>query len=298
MAPRPHVPAILLAGPFHHDFGASAGLTPDQLRSKCWRRLFRNVSVHESVALTDQCRLDAVRLAAPTHAVVTGLTAAWLYGIWTPPPGKAVPMHLAGSREDYGMVLSGARMSRLVLDPTDVDEWHGVPMTTPERTCFGLMRASSLTEGVVWGDSFLHAGLLTSQGLMRYAIERPQWPHIRKVREAIALARPGAASQMESRLRMVIVLGGLPEPDWLNEPYYDADGTFRGIPDMRFRQPNFGIEYDGEQHAEAEHRLADLRRENGMLLGDLPLLRYVAKDVYGTPQLIVREVGTMLSRAA
>src|SRR5882757_8106184 len=100
------------------------------------------------------------------------------------------------------------------------------------------------------------------------------------------------------RLRLVIVLGGLPEPDWLNEPYYDADGTFRGIPDMRFRRPSFGIEYDGEQHAEAEHRLADLRRENGMLLGDLPLLRYVAKDVYGTPQLIVREVGTMLSRAA
>jgi len=64
MAPRPHVPDILQAGPFHHDFGASAGLTPDQLRSKCWRRLFRNVSVHESVALTDQCRLDAVRLAA------------------------------------------------------------------------------------------------------------------------------------------------------------------------------------------------------------------------------------------
>jgi hypothetical protein len=298
MAPKPFLPDVLLAGPFHHRFGASAGLTPDQLRSKCWRRLFRNVSVHESVPLTDQVRFDAVRLAAPAHAVVTGLTAAWLYGIWTPRPGDQVPLHLAGSREDYGMVLSGARMSRLVLDPEDVDEWHGVPITTPERTCFGLMRASSLTEGVVWGDAFLHAGLLTSQGLMRYAIERPQWPHIRKVREAITLSRPGSASPMESRLRMVIVLGGLPEPDYLNEPYYAADGTFLGKPDMRFRRPSFGIEYDGEQHAEAEQHVADLRRENGLLLGDLPLLRYTAPDVFHTPHRIVREVGTMLSRAA
>jgi hypothetical protein len=298
MAPRPFVPDVLHTGPFDHKFGASAGLTPDQLRSKCWRRLFRNVSVHESVLLTDQCRFDAVRLAAPTHAVVTGLTAAWLYGVWTPAPGRVVPMHLAGSREDYGMVLAGARMSRLVLDPADVDEWHGVPITTPERTCFGLMRATNLTEAVVWGDSFLHAGLLTSHGLMRYAAERPRWSHIRTVREAIALARPGAASPMESRLRMVIVLAGLTEPDWLNQPYYDAGGIFRGKPDMRWRRPNFGAEYDGEQHAEPEQHLADIRRENGLLVGDLPLLRYTAPDIYRTPHRIVREVGTMLSRAA
>jgi hypothetical protein len=298
MAPKTFVPDALLAGPFHHNWAASAGLTPNQLRSKCWRRLFRNVSVHESVPLTDQVRFDAVRLAAPTHAVVTGLTAAWLYGIWTPPPGRAVPLHLAGSREDYGMVLAGARMSRLSLDGGDVDEWHGVPITTPERTCFGLMRGTSLTEAVVWGDAFLHAGLLTAQGLSRYAIERPQWPYIRTVREAIALSRPGSASPMESRLRMVIVLGGLPEPDELNEPYFDANGVFRGKPDMRWRRPNFGAEYDGEQHAQAEQRVSDLRRENGLLLGDLPLLRYSANDVYGTPWLIVRDVRTMLSRAA
>jgi hypothetical protein len=44
--------------------------------------------------------------------------------------------------------------------------------------------------------------------------------------------------------------------------------------------------------------VSDLRRENGLLLGDLPLLRYSANDVYGTPWLIVRDVRTMLSRAA
>ncbi|HEY2834323.1 MAG TPA: hypothetical protein VGJ14_18005 [Sporichthyaceae bacterium] len=298
MAPTPYVPDVLLTGPFHHDFGAAAGLTPDQLRSKCWRRLFRNVSVHASLPLTDQRRFDAVRLASPAHAIVTGVTAAWLYGVWTPPTGTTIPLHLAGSREKYGMVLAGARTSRLALDPEDIDEWHGIPISTPERTCFGLMAASTFVEAVVWADGFLHARLVTSQGLMRYADERPYWPHVRKVREAVALARPGAASPMESRLRMVIVQGGLPEPDYLNEPYYAADGTLLGIPDMRFRRPNFGIEYDGEQHAEAEHHIADLRRENGMLLGDLPLLRYTARDVFRTPQLIVREVGTMLSRAA
>jgi hypothetical protein len=277
----------------------AVGLTPDHLRSKCWVRLFREVYVHCSVQLTDQMRFDALRLAAPEHAVATGVTAAWLFGVWTPRPGQPVPLHLATAQGTPDFLTSGARTGRLVLDPGDIDTWHGLPVTTPVRTCFGLMRQSSLVEAVVWADAFLHANLIFTGSLVQYADERPHWSHVRKVREAAALARAGAASPMETRLRLVIVFAGLPEPPYLNEPVYDAFGNLIGIPDMQFWVPRrFGIEYDGEQHGEPDHHRADLVRENRLLLGDMPLLRYCAQDVYGRPQRIVREVGTMLALAA
>lgn len=299
MAPRPHTPPELLLGPFHRRDALAAGLTPDQLRSRCWLRPFRSVYLHCSVPLTDAVRLESLRLAAPAHAVVAGLTAAWLYGVWTPRPGDPVPLHLATPAGAGKFTRPGMRNGRMVVDLADVDEWHGVPIVSPERTCFGLMTRSSLTEAVVWADAFLHHGLICGHGLTRYADERPHWPHVRMIRQAAALARAGSASPMESRLRMVIVLAGLPEPPLLNQPLYDADGNLLGFVDMRYVLPRFGMEYDGEQHAEPDHHRADLVRENRLLtLGDLPLLRYCARDVYSTPDKIVREVGTMLGRAA
>jgi very-short-patch-repair endonuclease len=98
---------------------------------------------------------------------------------------------------------------------------------------------------------------------------------------------------------MVLVLGGLPEPPFLNIAVYDEEGNFLGIVDMHYDVPLFGLEYDGSQHAEPEHHIADIVRENSLLtLGGMPLLRYTARDVYGAPQRIVAEVGTMLRRAA
>lgn len=298
MAPRPLTPPELLSAPFLRRDGIAVGLTPDQLRSRCWLRPFRNVYLHRSIPLTDAVRLAALRLAAPPHAVVAGLTAAWLYGVWTPRPGESVPLHLATPAGAGKFTTHGMRDGRMVVDLADVDEWNGIAIVSPERTCFGLMTRSSLTEAVVWADAFLHHGLICAHGLTRYADERPHWPHVRKVRQAAALARAGSASPMESRLRMVVVLAGLPEPPLLNQPVFDADGNLLGIVDMRYVVPWFGMEYDGAQHAEPEHHRSDLVRENGLLtLGNLPLLRYSARDVFTTPEKIVREVGTMLGRA-
>ena len=255
MAPRPFTPPELMTGPFHQRDALAAGLTLRQLRSRCWVRLFRCVYIHASIPLTDAVRFAALRLATPDDAIATGLTAAWLYGVWTPRPGSPVPLHVATPDTRSGLVIAGAQTSRLVVDLGDVDELHGVPITSPERTCFGLMTGSTVTEAVVWADAFLHADLVCTHGSLRYADERPHWPHVRKVRQAAGLARAGSASPMESRLRMVIVLAGLAEPDHLNQPVYGPDGSLLGIPDMNWITPWFGAEYDGSQHAEAEHHI-------------------------------------------
>lgn len=294
MPRRPRTPPHLLTGPFGLETAHAAGLTDKQLRSTCWRRLFRNVYIHESVPLTDALRLQAILLAAPVGTVVTGLTAAWLFGVWTPRPGATVPLELGVRREDRN--TSGARSlaRRIVLDPVDVNEWNGIAVTSPERTCFQLMARSPLVEAVVIADAFRHDGLVTQPGLMRFADERPHWPHVRKARFAVDLSRHEAASPMETRLRMVIVLAGLPEPMVLNGGLYDENGVLLGIPDMLYVCPLFGIEYDGEYHRDADQHDRDNVRENRLLLADVPLLRYGSSDVFRTPQRIEQEVAAML----
>lgn len=298
MPRTPHAPPELLRGPFRLNDALAAGLTRHQLASQCWVRLFRSVYVHRSVELSDAARFDAVRLIAPADAAATGLTAAWLYGLWTPPPGYSVPLDFAVPLGRSAYAAADARSRRLVLDEGDIDELNGVPITNLERTCFGLMARSSPREAVVWADVFLNSGFVLPGGLMRYADERPYWPHVRKVRAALARARVGARSPMETRLRLVVVDGGLREPDWLNKAIFDKDGNFLGEPDIGYDRPHFGLEYDGAYHETADQRRSDNRRENRLLLGNVPLLRYTKHDVYREPDRIVREVGAMLGRGA
>lgn len=298
MAPRPFLPPELLVGPFHRRSALAAGLTAEQLRSKCWVRLFKDVFIHVAIPITDQVRFDAARLALPAHAVATGHTAAWLFGAWTPRPGTPVPIEFGAPRE-RGTHRRGVSTRRIILDEGDIDEWNGIPVTTPERTCFGLMASAGQTESVVWADSFLHAGLVTLPGLHRYTEERPRRPFVAQVRDALRLARPGAASPMETRLRLVVVVyGELPDPPLLNEPVYDARGKFLGKPDIGYLRPDFGLEYDGDYHLDPAQRAADNVRENGLVVANFPLLRYNAHDVYRCPDRIVAEVRAMLRRAA
>jgi hypothetical protein len=291
----------LLGRPFHVREALALGLTRNQLQSRCWVRLFRGVYVHSSVPITDAIRYEAIRLFVPADAAVTGLTAAWLFGVWTPPPGQPVPLEFGLPLRRSAFIVSAGRGRRIVLDDGDTGEFGGFLVTTPERTCFGLMAATTPTEAVVWADAFLQAGLATPNGLRRYADERPHWPQVRKVRTALTRARVGARSPMETRLRLVVVDGGLPEPTWLNKRFYDARGNLLGEVDMGYDHPGvtepwFGMEFDGAYHGTADQRAADDRRENGLLIGGVPLLRYTKDDVYRRPQLIVHEVGAMLRK--
>ncbi len=294
MPRTPLTPPQLLEGPFPRQHAYAAGLTDKQLRSRCWRRLFRNVFIHVAVPLSHDVRLKAILLAAPRGAIVTGLTAAWLFGAWSPRPGAILPLELGVRREDRN--TSGARSltRRIVLDPVDINEWNGVAVTSPERTCFQLMARSSLVEAVVFADAFQHGGLVTQRGLMRFADERPHWPHVRKVRIAVDLSRHEAASPGETRLRMVIVLAGLPEPPILNGGIYGENGDQLGIPDMLYLAPVFGLEYDGAYHLDPDQHARDNIRENRLLIGNVPLLRYGAADVFRTPRRIEQEVAAML----
>jgi hypothetical protein len=106
-------------------------------------------------------RIDALRLAVPVDAVLCGRTAAWMYGVWEPPPGRPLPLEHTRPVTSTGRRLARTSRRRLVLGD-EVEDLGGVRATSPLRTCFELTRDRGLVEAVVAVDAFAAAEVMAS----------------------------------------------------------------------------------------------------------------------------------------
>jgi len=276
MRPPPAVPQALVGRPFTIEQAREAGVPPNQLRGRSWRRVVRGVYVDHTSPVTDELRLTAVGLAIPPDGVLSGLTAAWLHGAWRPPHGMPLPLHVSTPKPRARSHSAPDGSHRNIWWEGDIVEANGLRVTSPMRTAFDLMRQACLVEAVAIADSFAFQELLELPWFFAYVDAHRRWPGVDRCREALQRATSRARSPGESRLRMIAVLGGLPEP-LVNPPYF-RDGELLGYPDLLLRGPHerwAGVEYDGAYHLDPGQRSADLRRENGfVMLGSLPILRY------------------------
>ena len=108
-----------------------------------------------------------------------------------------------------------------------------------------------------------------------------------RLRRALELAEPATESPMETRLRLLLVLAGLPRPQ-VQVPLHDDKGHFIGRPDLYYPTQRLAVEYDGATHRET--MTADHRRQNRLLNAGYRLLRFTAADVLSTPDSVVRLV--------
>jgi hypothetical protein len=179
-----------------------------------------------------------------------------------------------------------------VLDD-DVWTMNGLLVTSPLRTCFDLMRERPLVEAVVVADAFLYAGAVHREHLAAYCGDRRRWPGVREARVAVSLASSAARSPGESRLRMVVVLGGLEEP-FVNVPVVDSYGQHIATPDLQVRGRCWAwVEYDGAYHETEGQHGADVRRENRLVLSasGIPVLRYDRRHMRGHgPERVLGEI--------
>ncbi len=285
MAGSPHVPDALRAGPFRSGQALDAGLTRRQLQSDCWRRLLHDVYAWSGLPDDLGLRTAAAALVLPAGAAFSHRTAAWLLGIDMISPGPVpivtVPTGVVFAARD-GLVVRHAPVSR-----ADVVRRRGLPVTAPARTAFDLARTEPGTEAVACVDALVHTGIVTAAEIEAYAAGCRGWRGVRRCAEVLSHVDGAAESPMESRLRMVLVEGGLPRPV-VNMPLYDADGAFLGRPDLRIG--HVVIEYDGAVHREAGVFGRDLRRQNLLIDAGYVVLRYGAGDVVGRADAIVAQV--------
>jgi hypothetical protein len=276
--------------PFRSAEAIGAGLTRGRLASPTWRRLFRGVRVWHEAPIDYVLLVRAAALALPAGGVIGGRSAAFLHGVNVLAPGAEVSVVL---RRDTPMApRAGMVIRRAELPSGDVTAVDSVPATTQLRTAFDLARLEPLADAVSCLDAFLRAGLCAHE-LAAYVADHPGWRGVRRAATALGYADGGAESPMESRLRMLLVLSGLPRPV-VNAPLYDASGSFLARPDLRIDRVL--IEFDGRIHRDADVFVNDLRRQNRLLGAGYIVLRYTAEDLYRRAQAIPLEVRAALLR--
>ena len=164
------------------------------------------------------------------------------------------------------------------------------------QTFLDLAHQLSLVDLVVLGDSVVRRRRTTPEELVSATRER-RGPYSRLARRAAALVRAGVDSPMETRLRLLIVFAGLPEPE-VDHRVHDDDGTLLRRYDLTYLPFPHIIEYDGRQHAESDEQwLTDLGRDEALDDARIRRLVIVSRDIYSTPAATLARI-TKAMRAA
>jgi hypothetical protein len=169
------VPCDLSYAPFRGSDAIAAGLlTVAQLRSRRWRRLFRDVYIGADVPLDHQMWCVAASLLLDGRGVPSGRSAAALFGVDT--LARRAPVEVTVPLGERLVSASRLVVARSVLEPGDVQQWAGMQTTTPLRTAFDIARRPPLFEAVVGVDAMLAARLVTRTQLERFGAARERWP--------------------------------------------------------------------------------------------------------------------------
>lgn len=175
------------------------------LRGRDWKRLGHKVYARRDVADDPFVRLKAATRRLPDTAVFSGRTAAFLHGL----DSRLHAIEATLSPPTRTAHLVGMTIRRATLGPDDVVLRYGLRVTSLLRTAIDIARREGLVEAVVALDAAMHHGV-PRQGFLRWADAHRGYRGVRDLRDAIALAEPLTESPMETRLRMALVLAGLP----------------------------------------------------------------------------------------
>ncbi|WP_076259074.1 hypothetical protein [Intrasporangium flavum] len=251
------------------------GVSVWDLRSGRYRRLLRGVYVSASVPVTPVVAARAGLLVAGPAGVASHHTAARVWGAVVPDDGL---VHVTGHTRPRGAGLRAHRPKPGQRGTTR----HGIRLTTPASTFLDLSDDLGLVDLVVAGDSLVRAGVVTPTQLVE-ASAAYRGRARRLARRAASLVRAAVDSPMETRLRMLMVLAGLPGPV-VDHRIRWPDDRVRFRFDLSFPDARLVIEYDGRHHAESDDQWDSGIDGREWMDGDgwrLVVVR--SKDLYRTP---------------
>lgn len=266
-----------------------AGVSRRQLQGDAYRRVTTGVYRAASLPEAPEMILWALQRSLPPSAAFSGATAGWLLGLDQVPCDPAevtVP-------EAYWL-RPRARLSvvRTELCGREIVIRRGLPATSPLRTLTDLGRRAPLVDAVVALDEALHLRLVEREELHRFADAHEGGKGISRLRSALQLVEPATESPMETRLRLALVMAGLPTPAAQLPVYHQ--GRFIARPDLLYSAHRLALEYDGSTHRDS--LAEDNRRQNLLVSAGYRVLRFTASDVMRHPDAVVAQVRVELMR--
>jgi hypothetical protein len=168
----------------------------------------------------------------------------------------------------------------------------GVVVTDPTRTVADLLRTDDLGAAVAAADAALRSGLV-EVGPLATELCAAARSNLR-ARRALALTDGRSESPLESQLRLILVLDGVP-PDELQREVREA-GAFVARVDLWY-DAGLIVEADGfEFHRARADYVADRRKAQAYARLGLSLLRFSWEDVQLRPDVVVATVRVVLAR--
>jgi very-short-patch-repair endonuclease len=268
---------------------ADGVLTRKELRGPAWRRLFRDVYADAALPVTHELRAVAAASVLLPGAVVTGRSAAVLWGLAVAGPTDDVELTVPPGY--IRSVAPGVQVRRSALQPEDCTRRRGVAVTTPEATAVALARSGPLDDAVVLVDQFVASGMVDLDPVRRAAASATG-RGCRRARTAVALADGLAASPQETRLRLLLHRSGLPIP--VAQFRVRNGAVFVAQVDFAWPEHRVAVEYDGLWHAEDDQFARDRRRLNRLLAARWRVVFVTAADLY-RPESVVARVAQQLA---
>lgn len=260
-------------------------LTRGQLESQAWRPVLRGVYADATVEVTHGLYVAAARLLMPKQAAIAGRSAAWVYGaddvISVDDPVEVVVPIL----HRFGPVAGIDVRTVADLPAAAVRGWKGGQITTPVRTAADIARwAPNVVEAVVRLDILMARGVLRPGRVDDCAARVAGGRGSRQARRALELADSRSESPQESRLRVRMVLAGLPPP----VPQFEVRdrGRFVARVDLAYPEAKLAIEYDGRWHGATGQLGRDRRRLNALVAAGWRVIHVTAADLHHLEEVI------------
>ena len=235
-----------------------------------------------------RCRMFGLRL--PDGAFFSHTTAALLLGAplpWVLESDQRLHASVAAPRPSpHANGLIGHRLT--VMDG-DVVRSGSLRLTSASRTWCDLASLLELDDLVAVGDYLIHwREPMTSVDAMRLQLDAMGAGRgVRTARSAIELINSRPESRPESRLRLLVLRSGLPEPR-INHTLVDSETGKQVRPDFQFPAQKLILEYQGDYHRTRAQWRKDMTRRTRLEALGWYVMELNADDLDDPVELIHR----------
>ena len=261
------------ATPFSRAAAIKAGMTDDQLH-RDHQQLLHGWWLARDVEVTPELLRRTALEASPSGSFLSHHSAAAQLGAVVPPAGEVHVATTTTARLD----ISTIHWHRFKRSP-ELTRVRGLLCTTPSETFIDLGWLLTVVDLVVFADSLArHEPDLLPR--FRARAQRSIGRGAVRARAAAELVRSDVESPYETRLRLLVVLAGLPEPE-VNHEVRDCDGRVIYRLDLAYGEHLLAFEYDGRHHIRREEQWEhDLRRRERLEAMGWRILVFVSADLH------------------
>ena len=253
--------------------GGSVARARTLLQHREWWQVCRGAYAPWYVEDGPAVRALALRRLLPRDVALSHRSGLWLLGLDV--LGDVLDVTVDRGRQIDARPRLRTHTAR--LDDDELCLVAGLLVVSPARAVLDVARCEPLVEAVAVADAALRAGWTTLDGI-EVALDRCAGLRgVRSARQVLAHAEPRSESPQESRLRMQLVLGGVPRP----VAQHDVYGPDGHVARVDLWLDGLALEFDGrEVHLQPGVFAQERHRQAGLLELEVEVRRYTGVDVY------------------